>query len=296
MWERARTAANFLESGPGSGICKSTDGGTTWTRLSGGLPPGATVGRIGLAMAASRPDTLYAVLDNQALRPEAEPADEETPPGELTPRRLRARSARRLSRASTTPSIARFLRRNDFPKYAQSRPRSRRTSRPGGSRSRTSWPTCRTPTASLFEKPDRRAPRSTAPTTAGAHVAPHARRSASSRSSTATATTSAASRRTPRTPSASTSAACPCSARRTAARPGRGWTAAASTATTTRSTSTRAGPNRLALGNDGGLNLSFDHGETWIKVNNLPVGQFTTIAVDGADPYNIARAGCRTTA
>ena len=46
-------------------------------------------------------------------------------------------------------------------------------------------------------------------------------------------------------------------------------------------------PNRLALGNDGGLNLSFDHGETWTKVNNVPVGQFTTLALDNADPYNI---------
>ena len=34
-------------------------------------------------------------------------------------------------------------------------------------------------------------------------------------------------------------------------------------------------------------NLSFDHGETWSKVNNLPVGQFTTLALDNADPYNI---------
>jgi photosystem II stability/assembly factor-like uncharacterized protein len=46
-------------------------------------------------------------------------------------------------------------------------------------------------------------------------------------------------------------------------------------------------PNRLALGNDGGLNLSFDRGETWTKVNNLPVGQLTTIALDDAKPYNI---------
>jgi photosystem II stability/assembly factor-like uncharacterized protein len=46
-------------------------------------------------------------------------------------------------------------------------------------------------------------------------------------------------------------------------------------------------PNRLALGNDGGLNLSFDHGETWSKVNNVPVGQFTTLALDNADPYNV---------
>src|SRR5206468_7856554 len=88
-WERARTAANFLESGPGSGVWKSSDAGKTWKRLAGGLPAGATVGRIGLSIAASRPQTVYAVLDNQARRPESEVFDEETPPGELTPRRLK---------------------------------------------------------------------------------------------------------------------------------------------------------------------------------------------------------------
>ena len=89
MWERARTAGNFLESGPGSGIWKSTNAGKTWTKLSQGLPAGATVGRIGLAIAASKPDTVYAVIDNQALRPDSETFDEEAAPGELTARRLR---------------------------------------------------------------------------------------------------------------------------------------------------------------------------------------------------------------
>jgi hypothetical protein len=44
---------------------------------------------------------------------------------------------------------------------------------------------------------------------------------------------------------------------------------------------------RVALGNDGGLNLSWNGGDTWTKVNGLPVGQFTTIAVDDGEPYNI---------
>ncbi|HYR46807.1 MAG TPA: glycosyl hydrolase, partial [Thermoanaerobaculia bacterium] len=114
-WERARTAANFLESGPGSGIWKSADSGKTWKRLAGGLPAGATVGRIGLSIAASRPETVYAVLDNQARRPESEVFDEETPPGELTPRRLKKMTAEGVARLDDAV-IARFLRRNDFPK------------------------------------------------------------------------------------------------------------------------------------------------------------------------------------
>ena len=46
-------------------------------------------------------------------------------------------------------------------------------------------------------------------------------------------------------------------------------------------------PRRLAIGNDGGINVSYDYGETWTKLNNLPVGQFTILAVDSAEPYNI---------
>lgn len=69
-WERSRRPWNFVEGGPGSGIYKSTDGGANWTRLSGGFPAGDHVGRIGLALAPSRPQTLYAVLDNQEVLPE----------------------------------------------------------------------------------------------------------------------------------------------------------------------------------------------------------------------------------
>jgi photosystem II stability/assembly factor-like uncharacterized protein len=46
-------------------------------------------------------------------------------------------------------------------------------------------------------------------------------------------------------------------------------------------------PHRVVLGNDGGLNVSYDRGATWSKINNLPVGQFTTLALDNAKPYNI---------
>jgi photosystem II stability/assembly factor-like uncharacterized protein len=115
MWEKARSARNFLESGPGSGIWKTTDAGTHWTRLGGGLPTGATIGRIGLALSAARPQTVYAVIDNQALRPESDPLDEETPPGELTARRLRVLSTDALSRLDDAV-VTRFLRRYDFPK------------------------------------------------------------------------------------------------------------------------------------------------------------------------------------
>ena len=47
---------------PGSGIFKSTDGGTTWQALAGGLPTEG-VGRIGIAIAPTNARRLYAIID-----------------------------------------------------------------------------------------------------------------------------------------------------------------------------------------------------------------------------------------
>jgi photosystem II stability/assembly factor-like uncharacterized protein len=43
----------------------------------------------------------------------------------------------------------------------------------------------------------------------------------------------------------------------------------------------------LLLGGDGGLYFSWDRGRHWDKVNNIPLAQFYSVAVDMADPYNI---------
>src|SRR6185437_5872630 len=51
--------------GPGSGIYKSTDDGDTWHQLTNGLPS-ERVGRIGIAVAPSQPDRVYAVVDAKA--------------------------------------------------------------------------------------------------------------------------------------------------------------------------------------------------------------------------------------
>jgi photosystem II stability/assembly factor-like uncharacterized protein len=49
-------------NGPGGGMYKSTDGGSTWHQLTAGLPP-AGIGRTGIAVAPSNPRRVYAVLD-----------------------------------------------------------------------------------------------------------------------------------------------------------------------------------------------------------------------------------------
>jgi len=50
--------------GPESGLFKSTDGGTTWVKLTTGLPSAADgLGRIGFCIAASNPKRMYACVD-----------------------------------------------------------------------------------------------------------------------------------------------------------------------------------------------------------------------------------------
>ncbi|MDA1264820.1 MAG: hypothetical protein O2816_07065, partial [Planctomycetota bacterium] len=46
-----------------------------------------------------------------------------------------------------------------------------------------------------------------------------------------------------------------------------------------------AHPERLVLGNDGGLYVSHDRGDAWLHHNNLQVGEFYDVAVDDQDPY-----------
>ncbi len=68
-WDKDRKAWNFRGSGAGSAIYKSTDGGSTWTNVSGagsGFPTGEGAGRIGLAVFDA--NTVYAIHDNQFRR------------------------------------------------------------------------------------------------------------------------------------------------------------------------------------------------------------------------------------
>ncbi len=46
-------------------------------------------------------------------------------------------------------------------------------------------------------------------------------------------------------------------------------------------------PDHLALGNDGGLHVSYDKGKSWMHYNNIPTGEFYDISVDDQDPYHV---------
>ncbi len=77
-WERERKAWDFKGNGENSGIYKSTDGGDSWTKIStqgSGFPTDSGVGRIGLAVYSDQ--IVYAIVDNQGKREKEEEKKDE---------------------------------------------------------------------------------------------------------------------------------------------------------------------------------------------------------------------------
>lgn len=61
-YQRRRHVYTLVNGGPDSALYRSTDGGKSWSKLRAGLPS-AELGRIGLAIAPSDPDTVYATIE-----------------------------------------------------------------------------------------------------------------------------------------------------------------------------------------------------------------------------------------
>jgi photosystem II stability/assembly factor-like uncharacterized protein len=70
MYDYLRKPWHFRSGGPGSGLYRSADGGTTWTRLTdpalaNGLPLAQQIGRVGVSIHQNDPRVVYALIESQ---------------------------------------------------------------------------------------------------------------------------------------------------------------------------------------------------------------------------------------
>ena len=279
-WERSRRPWNFVEGGAGSGIWKSTDGGDTWERLAGGLPRGEHVGRIGLAVTPSDPAVLYASVDNQQQLPEEE---WDLGGGAVTAKRLRRMSKEEFLEQDPE-EIEDFLRGNDLDPRLDAE-RLIEAVRSDSITIDDLLQALQDANQSLFQT-DIRGIEVWRSDDAGAtwrRMNPEPIRDAVYTYGYYFGQIRVA----PDDPDRvfvlgvplleSTDAGV--TFHQIAGRRVHGdhqalWI-------------DPANPERVILGNDGGLDVSFDGGKTWLSLASVAVGQFYTVSVDMADPYNI---------
>ena len=63
MWDHRRSPHFFRSGGEGSGLYRTTDGGTTWTEVTGNGLPGKPYGRMAVEIAPSSSDTIYLTVE-----------------------------------------------------------------------------------------------------------------------------------------------------------------------------------------------------------------------------------------
>lgn len=115
-WYRTRKAWDFEPTGKTSGIYKSNDGGNHWKLITlpgSGFPTGDSVGRIGIAVFQKNPQILYAVVDNNHIKPTTETKKTDT--SKYTINDFRKISKENFAKLDNN-KLDSFLTDNSFPK------------------------------------------------------------------------------------------------------------------------------------------------------------------------------------
>ena len=281
FWEKERKAWNFTGSGEGSGIYKSSDGGDKWALISGGnsgFPDTSGTGRIGLAIAPSNSSIIYAVHDNQDRKKKEDKKGEGLTKDDL--RTIKIDEFLQLSDSVLTA----FLKGNRFPeKYTAEE--VKKLVRTGKIQPTALVEYLEDANALLFDTP-----------VIGSEVY----RSDDAGQSWKKTHEGyledlfysygyyfAQIRVDAKNPDIIYTMGVPIIRSYDA---GKSWKNINGANVHVDHHALWVNPERsghLINGNDGGINISFDDGEHWVKCNTLPVAQFYDVNVDNAEPYNI---------
>ena len=279
-WHRTRSPWDFVEGGEGSAIYKTTDGGDNWTRLEGGFPAGEFVGRIGLAIAASQPDTVYASVDHQEQLPEDQ--------WDLGDSALSLKRVRNMDEAEflshTKNDIEGFIQSNDLDSDLDADLLIEQMEA-GELTLEDLLAEISDANANLFNTDIR-----------GLEIY---------RSDDAGATWKKTHeepirnviytygyyfgqiRVSPQDPDQVYALGVPAIQSADGGKTWKGMNGRDVHVDYQSQWIDPDFPNRMWVGNDGGIDASYDGGKTWIKIDNQPVGQFYSIAVDMEEPYNV---------
>lgn len=252
-YQRRRTAWGFNGGGPGSGIWKTTDAGRTWKKLEGnGLPQGL-LGRIGLDVSRSNPNVVYAQMEVGASAGTGGGEEQTAGPGESAP--------------TPTPTLG-----------VAAQPTPGQTAPPTNPSSGQAQPQ---PTPSPTPLPP-----------------PDPKKSGVWRSDDKGKTWRVVSNTNNRPMYYSQIRVDPKNEQivYTGGAPffktidgGKNFQVVQGIAHSDHHAIwiNPQNDNQVIIGNDGGIDISYDQGATWEFVNTLPVGQFYAVAVDLRKPYNV---------
>ncbi len=282
-WERTRRGWDFVESGAGSAVYKSTDAGESWQPLTlagHGFPTGAGVGRIGLDVSVAD-GALLAVVDNQDHRPKD--ADETVDPNALTRDRLRTMTQAEFLRIAPA-LVDDFLDTNGFPASYTAQTILQQV-RAGSITPLQLVEYLEDANANLFDTPV---------------IGTEVYRSTDGGATWAKTHTGYIDnvfysygyyfgqiRVAPTNPSKLYILGVPIIRSDDG---GKTWHDISGDNVHSDHHALWLSPTRAGLlinGNDGGVNVSYDDGATWFKANTPAVGQFYSIEVDDAEPYNV---------
>ncbi|MBI9018934.1 MAG: glycosyl hydrolase [Phycisphaerae bacterium] len=278
MWQKVRRAWNIDECGPDSGIYKSTDGGENWNKLDS-FPQNKYIGRIGLAVAPGNPKVVYALLDNHKPKPQ----EEQLGKALISVKKL-ALMTRQDVLDVPESELESFIRRARLPKVHTAKEIRRQLTED------------EITVKDLYDYLVRLDSEAIIPETYGAEVYRSDDKGDSWTKMNLTYLDSMYNiagyyfgqiRVSPDDEDRIYIMGVPLLA---SADGGRTYESIGKSNVHVDHHALwidPAHPDHIINGNDGGLNITYDGGETWQKLNYVPVGQFYAINVDMAEPYNI---------